>query len=130
MSLRTDRVRITASFKRKEGVSKEAFDNFWLNEQPKLFNSLDIVKKHIFKYACVHSLLAHANEVVSKAITEAGLQVAPYDAMATMEAASFQDLMAVFQSEEYRKTVGAESLKYFERGGQMFASNFATIIDN
>jgi len=50
MSLRTDRVRITGSFKRKEGVSKEEFDNFWLNEHPKLFNSLDIVKGKILKY--------------------------------------------------------------------------------
>ncbi|KIJ66596.1 hypothetical protein HYDPIDRAFT_109667 [Hydnomerulius pinastri MD-312] len=125
MSLRTDRVRITASFKRKEGVSKEAFDNFWLNEHPKLFHSLDIVKKNIVKYE-----QAHANEVVSKAIAEAGLTVSPFDAQATIEAASFESLMAVFMSEEYRKTVGVESMKYFEKGGHMFASNFATIIDN
>ncbi|KIM57779.1 hypothetical protein SCLCIDRAFT_28628 [Scleroderma citrinum Foug A] len=125
MSLRTDRVRITGSFKRKEGVSKEAFDNFWLNEHPKLFNSLDIVKGKILKYE-----QAHANEMVSKAMAESGLVIAPFDAMATFEAASFEDLMAVFTSEEYRRVVGAESVKYFERGGQMFAANFATIMDN
>ncbi|KIN94421.1 hypothetical protein M404DRAFT_1008333 [Pisolithus tinctorius Marx 270] len=125
MSLRTDRVRITGSFKRKEGVSKEDFDNFWLNEHPKLFNSLDVVKKNILKYE-----QAHANEVVSKALADSGLNVAPFDAMAIFEASTFEALMEVFKSDEYRKTVGAESIKYFERGGQMFAANFATITDN
>ncbi|KAI5982605.1 hypothetical protein EDC04DRAFT_1796389 [Pisolithus marmoratus] len=125
MSLRTDRVRITGSFKRKEGVSKEEFDNFWLNEHPKLFNSLEVVKKNILKYE-----QAHANEMVSKALTDSGLTVAPFDAMAIFEASTFDALTEVFTSEEYRKTVGAESVKYFERGGQMFAANFATIIDN
>ena len=68
--------------------------------------------------------------MVSKAMAESGLVIAPFDAMATFEAASFEDLMAVFTSEEYRRVVGAESVKYFERGGQMFAANFATIMDN
>ncbi|KAF9237073.1 hypothetical protein BU15DRAFT_49272 [Melanogaster broomeanus] len=97
MSLRTDRVRITVSFKRKEGISKEEFENFWLNEYFKLFNSLDIVKSNILKYE-----QAHANEVINKAIAEVGLPVAPFDAQATIEAATFEALMAVFTSEEYR----------------------------
>lgn len=63
-------------------------------------------------------------------MAEHGLIIAPFDAMATFEAASFEDLMAVFTSEEYRRVVGAESIKYLERGGQMFAANFATILDN
>lgn len=124
MSLRTDRVRIIGSVKRKEGVSKEEFENFWINEHPKLFNSLEVVKRNILKYE-----QAHANEVVSQALTESGLTVAPFDAMSIFEAPTFEALMEVFTSEEYKKTVGAESLKYFERG-QMFAANFATIIDN
>ncbi|KAI6031139.1 hypothetical protein PISMIDRAFT_442493 [Pisolithus microcarpus 441] len=124
MSLRTDRVRIIGSVKRKEGVSKEEFENFWINEHPKLFNSLEVVKRNILKYE-----QAHANEVVSQALTESSLTVAPFDAMSIFEAPTFEALMEVFTSEEYKKTVGAESLKYFERG-QMFAANFATIIDN
>lgn len=124
MSLRTDRVRIIGSVKRKEGVSKEEFENFWINEHPKLFNSLEVVKRNILKYE-----QAHANEVVSQALTESGLTVAPFDAMSIFEAPTFEALMEVFTSEEYKKTVGAESLRYFERG-QMFAANFATIIDN
>lgn len=124
MSLRTDRVRIIGSVKRKEGVSKEEFENFWINEHPKLFNSLEVVKRNVLKYE-----QAHANEVVSQALTESGLTVAPFDAMSIFEAPTFEALMEVFTSEEYKKTVGAESLKYFERG-QMFAANFATIIDN
>lgn len=124
MSLRTDRVRIIGSVKRKEGISKEEFENFWIHEHPKLFNSLEVVKRNILKYE-----QAHANEVVSQALTESGLTVAPFDAMSIFEAPTFEALMEVFTSEEYKKTVGAESLKYFERG-QMFAANFATIIDN
>lgn len=50
MSLRTDRVRITAGILRKTGVSKEDFDHFWLTEHPKLFCELEIVKKNILKY--------------------------------------------------------------------------------
>lgn len=72
------------------------------------------------------STQAHANEVVvSKALVDSGLIVAPFDGMVTFEA-----LMEVFTSEEYRKTVGVESMKNFERGGQMFSANFAIIIDN
>ncbi|KIJ07261.1 hypothetical protein PAXINDRAFT_140119 [Paxillus involutus ATCC 200175] len=125
MSLRTDRVRITVSFKRKEGVSKEDFESFWLNEHPKLFNSLEIAKSNILKYE-----QAHANEAVNQAIAQSGLTVSPFDAQVTIEAATFEALMAVFTSDEYRKVVGAESIKYFEKGGQIFASNFMTIVDN
>ncbi|KAI6101505.1 hypothetical protein EDD16DRAFT_1874742 [Pisolithus croceorrhizus] len=124
MSFRSDRVRIIGSVKRKEGVSKEEFENFWINEHPKLFNSLEVVKRNILKYE-----QAHANEVVSKALTDSGLTVAPFDAMSIFEAPTFEALMEVFTNDEYKKTVGAESLKYFERG-QMFAANFVTIVDN
>ncbi|KAI6136053.1 hypothetical protein F5141DRAFT_5899 [Pisolithus sp. B1] len=124
MSFRTDRVRIIGSVKRKEGVSKEEFESFWINEHPKLFNSLEVVKRNILKYE-----QAHANEVVSKALTDSGLAVAPFDAMSIFEAPTFDALMEVFTNDEYKKTVGAESLKYFERG-QMFAANFVTVVDN
>lgn len=72
------------------------------------------------------STQAHANEVVvSKALVDSGLIVAPFDGMVTFEA-----LTEIFTSEEYRRTVGVESMKNFERGGQMFSANFAIIIDN
>lgn len=71
------------------------------------------------------STRAHANEVASNALVDSGFIVASFDGMTTSET-----LMEVFTSEEYRKTVGAESMKNFERGGQMFSANFAIIIDN
>ncbi|KIN97207.1 hypothetical protein M404DRAFT_161183, partial [Pisolithus tinctorius Marx 270] len=103
-----------------QGVSKEDIEDFWLSERPRLFNPPEITKK-ILKYE-----QAHANEVVvSKALVDSGLIVAPFDGMVTFEA-----LTEIFTSEEYRKTVGVESMKNFERGGQMFSANFAIIIDN
>lgn len=71
------------------------------------------------------STQAHANELVSKALVDSGFIVAPFDGMVTFEA-----LTEIFTSEEYRRTVGVESMKNFERGGQMFSANFAIIIDN
>ncbi|EGO19071.1 hypothetical protein SERLADRAFT_339737, partial [Serpula lacrymans var. lacrymans S7.9] len=108
--LRTDRVRIVALFKKKDGISKEDFDKFWLDDHSKLFNSLPVVKKNILKYE-----QAHANPVVSQAIGEAGLNVSPWDAMAVFEAATFEALTEVFTDEEYRRVVAAEELKFFEK---------------
>ncbi|KAI6138463.1 hypothetical protein BKA82DRAFT_3944008, partial [Pisolithus tinctorius] len=87
------------------GVSKEDIEDFWLSERPRLFNPPEITKK-ILKYE-----QAHANEVVvSKALVDSGLIVAPFDGMVTFEA-----LTEIFTSEEYRRTVGVESMKNFER---------------
>ena len=47
---------IAGSFKCKAGVPKAEFGNFWLNKHPKPFNSLDIVKKNIFKYKQVSNV--------------------------------------------------------------------------
>ncbi|KAI6012796.1 hypothetical protein F5J12DRAFT_683938, partial [Pisolithus orientalis] len=85
------------------GVSKEDVEDFWLSERPKLFNPPEIIK--ILKYE-----QAHAHEVVSNALVDSGFIVASFDGMTTSET-----LMEVFTSEEYRKTVGAESMKNFER---------------
>lgn len=71
------------------------------------------------------STQAHANEILSKVLVVSGFIVAPFDGMTSSEA-----LMEAFTSEKYRKTVGAESMKNFERGGQMSSANFAIIIDN
>lgn len=63
-------------------------------------------------------------------MAEKGLTMAGYDAMSFFEASSFEALMEVFTSREYREKVGVRALQYIERGGPMFAANFATIIDN
>ncbi|KAI6140446.1 hypothetical protein BKA82DRAFT_3987440, partial [Pisolithus tinctorius] len=87
-------------------------EDFWLSKHSKLFNLLEHPQ-------------AHANEVISKALVDSGFIVTPFNGMAT-----FKTLMEVFMSKEYRKTVGAESMKNFECGGQMFLANFSITIDN
>jgi len=124
MSLRTDRARITVLFTKKADVSQEDFERFWTVEHPKLFSSLDIVKSNIVRYEQqIAATTAQAN------IAQSGAAAAPFHAAAVFEAKDFDTLWAVFQSEEYRTKVGAESLKYAEKGGQMFASNYAVVID-
>ncbi|KIM56164.1 hypothetical protein SCLCIDRAFT_1147465, partial [Scleroderma citrinum Foug A] len=87
---------IAGSFKCKAGVPKAEFGNFWLNKHPKPFNSLDIVKKNIFKYK-----QAHSNKMVNQSMAKHDLIIVPFNVMATFKAASFKDLIAVFTSEEY-----------------------------
>ncbi|EGO21932.1 hypothetical protein SERLADRAFT_431652 [Serpula lacrymans var. lacrymans S7.9] len=102
MALRIDHVRIVALFKTKEGISKEDFDKFWLDDHSKLFDSLHVVK---------------FNLVVSDAISAAA-----------WPCSTLQPFRPSPRSSLMRSTT--VELKHFEKGGQMLASNFATIIDN
>lgn len=50
MSLRTDRVRLVVMFKKKDTITREEFDRYWVEEHAKLFSSLAIVKSNVLKY--------------------------------------------------------------------------------
>ncbi|KAF8548067.1 hypothetical protein OG21DRAFT_813597 [Imleria badia] len=119
-----ERVRVTALFKRKEGVSKEDFEKYWLTEFPKAFTSLEVVKGKTIIYE-----QGQVNEQVHDVLGKAGLPVAPYDAQAVIEGTSFEDLRDIFTSEEYRTVIGGQAKQYFERGGLIFASNVCTLAD-
>ncbi|EGO04243.1 hypothetical protein SERLA73DRAFT_67952 [Serpula lacrymans var. lacrymans S7.3] len=114
MALRIDHVRIVALFKTKEGISKEDFDKFWLDDHSKLFDSLHVVKSPRFLIAAHHYRF---NLVVSDAISAAA-----------WPCSTLQPFRPSPRSSLMRSTT--VELKHFEKGGQMLASNFATIIDN
>lgn len=46
----TDRVRLLVFLKKREGITKEEFSQYWSGHHAKLFLSLDIVKKNLLKY--------------------------------------------------------------------------------
>lgn len=58
MSIQTDRVRITALFNKKQGLTDEEFKRHWLEHHSKVFSSMEIAQKNLTKYeqVCVFRL--------------------------------------------------------------------------
>ncbi|KAI6023405.1 hypothetical protein EDC04DRAFT_2606646 [Pisolithus marmoratus] len=123
MSLRTNCVRIVSSFKCKEGVCKT------LNQHPGLSNSLEVVfiDKGVQRLATV-GMVFREEYPRGRDLLNSSLIAALFDAMAIFAAPTFETLVEV-TNEEYQMAVSAESIKYFERGDQMFPENFATTVD-
>ncbi|KII93020.1 hypothetical protein PLICRDRAFT_100963 [Plicaturopsis crispa FD-325 SS-3] len=122
MSIRTDRVRAVICFKRKEGLSKEEFDAYWLEHHAPLFSSVAIVKKNILKYE-----QAHLSEAAQQA---SSLPTLPFDGIVTLETESFEKLLEVYGDPEYARVVVPDEERFMDRlTMQVFPATVATVMD-
>ncbi|KAJ7624329.1 hypothetical protein DFH06DRAFT_1230187 [Mycena polygramma] len=99
-AIRTDRVRLVLLVKRKPGVSKEEFTRHWTEIHGPLFTGLDIVKKNLLKYE-----QAHRNDKMSESLQAGGLPGAEWDGMAIFEGESYEKVMEVVNSDEFKNKI-------------------------
>ncbi|KAJ7676789.1 hypothetical protein DFH06DRAFT_1317397 [Mycena polygramma] len=94
---RTDRARIAIRMTRKAGMSKEDFRRYWTEVHGPRWASLDIVKASLLKYE-----QAHVNMEMADRLRAAGCSVPDYDGFAIFEAANYETLLELMQSEEFK----------------------------
>ncbi|KAI1095686.1 hypothetical protein F5B19DRAFT_489344 [Rostrohypoxylon terebratum] len=103
-------VKITFFTKKKDGMSHEEFHKYWSEEHSKVFLSNPTARRNLVKYSQFH-----ADSSID--LSKFGVSMASYDGAASMWANSLEELLEVFASEEYLKTVVADEEKFMDRNG-------------
>ncbi|KAI0829730.1 hypothetical protein BC628DRAFT_1062466 [Trametes gibbosa] len=123
---RTDRYRVVGLLSKKPELSDEEFFTHWREVHGPLFTSLDIVKKNILKYE-QHHYTGIFNAAVSAhgyALTQDRI------GLAVFEAESYEKILEVFNSEEYKRTVYLDEVNFMERDKSVFfPGSLVTFID-
>ncbi|KII84840.1 hypothetical protein PLICRDRAFT_45646 [Plicaturopsis crispa FD-325 SS-3] len=121
MSVRTDRVRVVGLVKRKEGISKEEFNRYWV-EHGKLFAGLAVVKRNLLKY---EQCFVHSDTVRAF-----GLPAVDYDGIGIVEAESFAKIAEIISDEEFTRIIPQDEEKFLDRAAtRPFPLNIATVLD-
>ncbi|KAF8899395.1 hypothetical protein BD779DRAFT_1465317 [Infundibulicybe gibba] len=111
---RKDRVRLILLSKRKEGITNEEFSEYWANSHARLFSSVPIVRQNLLKYE-----QAHTSEQTIPLINSIGFSTAKWDGIAVFEATSYDKILAIFDSEEYKNIVIPDELKFADRDANL-----------
>ncbi|XXH05696.1 hypothetical protein Hte_012131 [Hypoxylon texense] len=100
-------VKITLFIKKRDNLTYEEFHEYWSGPHVEIFHSVPIVRQNIVKYAQFHS-----NESVD--LTQYGLTPAGYDGGVDLWTRSLDDLLAVFNDEEYLNVVVPNGKTFFK----------------
>ncbi|TKA76773.1 hypothetical protein B0A49_08383 [Cryomyces minteri] len=103
-------VRLTILIKKVESISDEDFHIYWSKSHPRIFLSVKIVQEKVVKYNQFH-----VNRDVMNALASHGLPAAEYDGGVNLWANSVEDLMAVFQDDEYNRVVVPDENSFLQR---------------
>ncbi|KAI1211365.1 EthD domain-containing protein [Annulohypoxylon truncatum] len=102
-------VKITLFIKKKDSISHEEFHRYWSEEHSKIFLSLPISRRNLVKYSQYHS-------DTSIDLTRFGFNnMLGYDGVASLWANSFEELLAIFTSEDFRKTLLPDEDRFINR---------------
>ncbi|KAG5338202.1 hypothetical protein E4T56_gene16750 [Termitomyces sp. T112] len=119
--IRTDRVRILFLLKRKEGMTREQFSNYWRVTHAELFLSLSIVKTNILGYEQVHKDSLETGAM--------GFTVSDWDGVIVLDAESYDKIFEVFGSEEYQRVVKPDEANFLDREKcQLLPGGIVTVI--
>ncbi|KAI1776765.1 hypothetical protein F4818DRAFT_359052 [Hypoxylon cercidicola] len=100
-------VKVTFFIKKRDDISYEEFHEYWSGPHVELFRSVPIVRQNIVKYSQFHS-----NESVD--LTQYGFTPAGFDGGVNLYARSLEDLLAVFDDEEYLTVVVPNGKTFFK----------------
>lgn len=126
-TIQTDRVRVALFFKRKEGLTLEEFYHHWFEGLSKMLLSSPIFVDNVLKYEQLR-IDSEAAAMLKAVGFEPPEQ---WDGMALLEAESFEKIFAIFQSEEYKTTIGPYEDQFLQRkAAQIFPLKFAVFLDN
>ncbi|KAI0899149.1 hypothetical protein F4806DRAFT_493649 [Annulohypoxylon nitens] len=101
-------VKITFFTKKKDGLSHEEFHKYWSQEHSKVFLSNPIARRNLVKYSQFHT-----NS--STDLRQFGIGMLSYDGAASMWANNLEELLQVFNAEEYLKTVVPDEERFINR---------------
>ncbi|KAI2610223.1 uncharacterized protein GGS25DRAFT_521032 [Hypoxylon fragiforme] len=101
-------VKLTVFLKKRDDISHEEFHKYWDNEHAKIFLSVPIVKKNVVKYTQFH-----ANNGATADITNFGLAMVGYDGVANIWGKSLDDLLAIYNDEEFLRVSAPDGDKFF-----------------
>ncbi|KAG6918184.1 hypothetical protein DXG01_016171 [Tephrocybe rancida] len=111
-TIRTDRVRLLMLIKKKEGLTREEFSDYWRNVHAKLFMKLDIVKTNCLRYEQVKG---HTDSKWATVLTDSGLPTSDYDGVLMLDGESFEKLFEIFRSEEFLRNVAPDEENFVDR---------------
>ncbi|KAF7793158.1 hypothetical protein EIP86_004267 [Pleurotus ostreatoroseus] len=97
-------------FKRRPGMTREEFREYWGTNHARIFTSVNAVKEKIVRYNQFHMLGPQTD-----ALAAAGLPIAPFDGAAEFWVEKVEDLLAVFGDEEFIKTAVPDEVNFMDR---------------
>jgi len=103
-------VRLSILIKKNDSISDEQFHKYWSESHPKIWLSVKVVQEKIIKYSQFH-----VDYATRSALAASGLPMAEYDGGVEMWAETLEDLMAVFQDEEYLRVVVPDETSFLKR---------------
>ncbi|KAI0633462.1 hypothetical protein C8Q77DRAFT_1217856 [Trametes polyzona] len=124
--VRKDRYRVVGLMAKKPGLTDEQFFAHWREVNGPLFTSLEIVKKNILKYE-----QHHYNNSFEAGIAANGYALPQeYRGVAVFEAESYEKILEVFLSEEYKRLAYDDELNFLDRSKSVFLpGSLITYID-
>ncbi|KAI0829729.1 hypothetical protein BC628DRAFT_1314156 [Trametes gibbosa] len=123
---RTDRYRVVGLMAKKPGLTDEEFFTYWRTKNGPLFTSLEIVKKNLIKYE-----QHHYNNAFEAGIAANGYAIpSDYRGVAIFEADSYEKILEVFLSEEYKRLAYDDETNFLDRSKSVFLpGSLVTYVD-
>ncbi|MCJ1401106.1 hypothetical protein MMC11_004318 [Xylographa trunciseda] len=113
---------LTIFIKKLDSLSNEDFHTYWSTSHPKIWLNVKIVQEKVLKYSQVLSPkqlhlreLFHVDHDTSAALKAHGLPIVEYDGGVDIWAATTEDLMSIFQDEEYNRVVVPDEESFLKR---------------
>ncbi|KAJ7634690.1 hypothetical protein FB45DRAFT_909575 [Roridomyces roridus] len=121
---RTDRVRLAILLKRKPGLSKEEFDNYWADVHGPMFTSMEI-SKDVVKYE-----QTRPNQDMVDFLRATGFSVPEYDGMVVVEHESHAAMAEMFQADEFKSLSVTDADNFVDRDDMQFIPlDIMTVMD-
>jgi len=100
-------VHLIILIKKLDTVSDADFHTYWSTSHPKIWLSVKVVKEKVVKYSQFH-----VDRGVMDALAAQGLPVVDYDGGVNVWANSVEDMMSIFQDEEYNRVVVPDESRF------------------
>jgi len=108
-------VRLTVLIKKLDTISDADFHAYWSKSHPKIWLSIKVVKERVVKYSQFH-----VNRQVMDELAAKRLPIVDYDGVMSIWGHSVEDLVAIFQDEEYKRVVVPDEEKFLNRRSAKF----------
>ncbi|THU81876.1 hypothetical protein K435DRAFT_972186 [Dendrothele bispora CBS 962.96] len=118
-TLRKDRVRILFLICKREDISYEDFQRYWL-EHASVFIS-EAVKSNLCKYE-----QQHVSQESKITFEKMGMKMAQYDGIAVMEAESFESIIQVLTDKDFVARSDSDKFVNWEKTVSVLPMNFGT----
>ncbi|KAF7420841.1 hypothetical protein PC9H_011359 [Pleurotus ostreatus] len=104
-------IRVTLLLKRKPGMTRAQFNEYWGTHHARIFTGLKAVRANLVRYNQFHILPEESN-----CLANVGWRAAPYDGAADFFVEKLEDLLSLFGGEEYQKAAVPDEVQFLDRG--------------